>query len=71
MREPDVFLLDEPLSNLDAELRVQTRTELKALHERVGGTMLYVTHDQVEALVLGRPRRRDPGRPARAGGHTG
>ena len=53
VREPAVFLLDEPLSNLDAELRVQTRTELKALHQRVGGTMLYVTHDQVEALVLG------------------
>ncbi len=53
VREPDVFLLDEPLSNLDAELRVQTRSELKALHERVGGTMVYVTHDQVEALVLG------------------
>ena len=53
VREPDVFLLDEPLSNLDAELRVQTRAELKALHERVGGTMVYVTHDQVEALVLG------------------
>jgi ABC-type sugar transport system ATPase subunit len=53
VREPDVFLLDEPLSNLDAELRVETRADLKALHERVGGTMLHVTHDQVEALVLG------------------
>lgn len=53
VREPDVFLLDEPLSNLDAELRVETRSELKALHGRVGGTMLHVTHDQVEALVLG------------------
>jgi ABC-type sugar transport system ATPase subunit len=53
VREPDVFLLDEPLSNLDAELRVETRAELKALHQRVGGTMLHVTHDQVEALVLG------------------
>jgi len=53
VREPDVFLLDEPLSNLDAELRVETRAELKALHRRVGGTMLHVTHDQVEALVLG------------------
>ncbi|MDP9445181.1 MAG: ABC transporter ATP-binding protein [Actinomycetota bacterium] len=52
-REPDVFLLDEPLSNLDAELRVQTRAELKALHRRVGATMVHVTHDQVEALVLG------------------
>ncbi len=52
-REPDAYLLDEPLSNLDAELRVQTRTELRKLHERVGGTMLHVTHDQTEALVLG------------------
>ncbi len=52
-REPDAYLLDEPLSNLDAELRVQTRAELRSLHERVGGTMLHVTHDQTEALVLG------------------
>ncbi len=52
-REPDAFLLDEPLSNLDAELRTQTRSELKALHARVGGTMIHVTHDQTEALVLG------------------
>jgi ABC-type sugar transport system ATPase subunit len=53
VREPDVFLLDEPLSNLDAELRVETRAELRALHDRVGTTMLHVTHDQTEALVLG------------------
>jgi ABC-type sugar transport system ATPase subunit len=53
VREPDVFLLDEPLSNLDAELRVGTRAELRALHDRVGATMLHVTHDQTEALVLG------------------
>ena len=53
VRRPDVFLLDEPLSNLDAELRAQTRAELKLLHRRVGGTMLYVTHDQSEALTLG------------------
>ncbi|HEX7744002.1 MAG TPA: ATP-binding cassette domain-containing protein, partial [Micromonosporaceae bacterium] len=53
VREPDVFLLDEPLSNLDAELRVETRAELRALHDRVGSTMLHVTHDQTEALVLG------------------
>jgi ABC-type sugar transport system ATPase subunit len=52
VREPDVFLLDEPLSNLDLELRVETRGELKALHVRVGGTMVHVTHDQTEALVL-------------------
>ena len=53
VREPDVFLLDEPLSNLDAQLRVNMRGELKELHQRVGGTMVYVTHDQVEALTLG------------------
>ena len=53
VREPAVFLLDEPLSNLDAQLRTQTRAELQALHARVGGTMLYVTHDQIEALTLG------------------
>jgi multiple sugar transport system ATP-binding protein len=53
VREPAVFLLDEPLSNLDAELRVETRSELRALHQRVGGTMVHVTHDQTEAMVLG------------------
>jgi ABC-type sugar transport system ATPase subunit len=53
VREPDVFLLDEPLSNLDAQLRVEMRAELKQLHRRVGATMVYVTHDQVEALTLG------------------
>jgi multiple sugar transport system ATP-binding protein len=53
VREPDVFLLDEPLSNLDAELRVQVRSDLKALQRRVAGTMVHVTHDQTEALTLG------------------
>jgi ABC-type sugar transport system ATPase subunit len=53
VREPAVFLLDEPLSNLDAELRVQLRAEVKALQARVGATTVYVTHDQAEALVLG------------------
>jgi ABC-type sugar transport system ATPase subunit len=53
VREPDVFLLDEPLSNLDAELRVEMRAELRALHDRIGATMVHVTHDQTEALVLG------------------
>jgi ABC-type sugar transport system ATPase subunit len=52
-RHPDVFLLDEPLSNLDAQLRVDTRAELKRLHARLGTTMVYVTHDQIEALTLG------------------
>ncbi len=53
VRRPDAYLLDEPLSNLDAELRVQTRAELRALHDRVGGTTVHVTHDQTEALTLG------------------
>ena len=52
-REPAVFLLDEPLSNLDAQLRTRTRAELKGLHAELGRTMVYVTHDQVEALTLG------------------
>jgi ABC-type sugar transport system ATPase subunit len=53
VREPDVFLLDEPLSNLDAQLRVVMRAELRSLHARLGATMVHVTHDQVEALTLG------------------
>jgi ABC-type sugar transport system ATPase subunit len=53
VRDPDVSLLDEPLSNLDAQLRIQMRAELKELHREVGATMVYVTHDQVEALTLG------------------
>jgi ABC-type sugar transport system ATPase subunit len=53
VREPKVFLLDEPLSNLDAKLRVQMRAELKRLHARLGITTVYVTHDQVEAMTLG------------------
>ncbi len=52
VRRPTAFLLDEPLSNLDAELRVSTRAELAALHARLGSTMIYVTHDQVEAMTL-------------------
>jgi ABC-type sugar transport system ATPase subunit len=52
-REPDVFLLDEPLSSLDAQLRVETRAELKRLHQTLGTTIVYVTHDQFEALTLG------------------
>jgi ABC-type sugar transport system ATPase subunit len=50
--EPRVFLLDEPLSNLDAALRVQMRIEISRLHKRLGRTMIYVTHDQVEAMTL-------------------
>jgi multiple sugar transport system ATP-binding protein len=52
-RQPRAFLLDEPLSNLDARLRAETRTELARLHRRLGATMLYVTHDQEEAMTLG------------------
>src|SRR5262245_3029339 len=52
VRNPQVFLFDEPLSNLDAKLRVQMRTELKALHQRLKTTSIYVTHDQVEAMTL-------------------
>src|SRR3954466_12864022 len=53
VRDPKAFLMDEPLSNLDAKLRVQTRTTLSRLHERLGTTTIYVTHDQVEAVTLG------------------
>ena len=64
VREPQAYLMDEPLSNLDAKLRVGMRAELARLHERLGTTTVYVTHDQVEAMTLGRPR----GRPARRRG---
>ena len=53
VRRPRLFLLDEPLSNLDARLRASVRMELKRLHQQTGGTVLYVTHDQVEAMTLG------------------
>src|SRR5205823_7524185 len=53
VREPKAFLMDEPLSNLDAKLRVQMRAELATVHERLGTTTVYVTHDQVEAMTLG------------------
>ena len=53
VRNPQVFLFDEPLSNLDAKLRVQMRTELKKLHQRLKATSVYVTHDQVEAMSMG------------------
>lgn len=53
VRKPDVFLFDEPLSNLDAGLRVQMRVELSNLHKELGATMIYVTHDQTEAMTLG------------------
>src|SRR5262249_4602846 len=53
VRHPQVFLLDEPLSNLDAKLRASTRAEIARLHRALGTTMIYVTHDQVEAMTLG------------------
>jgi ABC-type sugar transport system ATPase subunit len=53
VRHPAVFLMDEPLSNLDAQLRIQTRVELMRLHQRLGVTTLYVTHDQIEAMTMG------------------
>ena len=53
VREPAVFLMDEPLSNLDAKLRVQTRAEIARLHQRLQTTIVYVTHDQVEAMTMG------------------
>ena len=52
VRDAKAFLFDDPLYNLDAELRVTMRKELSALHEKIGGTMIYVTHDQVEAMSL-------------------
>jgi len=52
VRDPKVFLFDEPLSNLDAKLRVQMRTEIKELHQRLGATIVYVTHDQIEAMTM-------------------
>jgi multiple sugar transport system ATP-binding protein len=53
IRDPKVFLLDEPLSNLDAQLRVETRVQLQELHKRLGATFIYVTHDQVEGMTMG------------------
>ncbi len=52
VRQPEVFLFDEPLSNLDAKLRTQMRVEIKKLHQKVGSTVIYVTHDQIEAMTL-------------------
>ena len=52
VRDPELFLFDEPLSNLDAKLRVEMRTEIKALHQNLGASMVYVTHDQIEAMTL-------------------
>ncbi len=70
VRDPKIFLFDEPLSNLDAELRVAMRKELAALHAELGGTMIYVTHDQVEAMTLADRIVVLQGRPHRAGRHA-
>src|SRR3954447_22752746 len=51
VRDPQLFLFDEPLSNLDAQLRVEMRMEIKRLHQRIGATIVYVTHDQIEAMT--------------------
>jgi multiple sugar transport system ATP-binding protein len=53
VRKPAVFLFDEPLSNLDAKMRVQMRVEISRLHQQLGSTMIYVTHDQIEAMTMG------------------
>ena len=70
VREPAVFLFDEPLSNLDAKLRVQMRFEIQKLHRRLETTSLYVTHDQVEAMTLARPHGRHQRRACRADRHA-
>jgi len=66
VRDPQVFLFDEPLSNLDAKLRVQMRTEIKELHQRLKTTTVYVTHDQIEAMTMADQHRRDARRHRRA-----
>ena len=70
VREPSVFLMDEPLSNLDAKLRVETRANIAGLQARLGTTTIYVTHDQVEAMTMGHRVAVLQGRPAAAGGHA-
>ena len=70
VREPAVFLMDEPLSNLDAKLRVQTRAEIARLHQRLGTTTVYVTHDQVEAMTMGQRIAVMSDGPAPAGRHA-
>ena len=70
VRDPKVFLFDEPLSNLDAALRVQMRIEIARLHNELGATMIYVTHDQVEAMTLADRIVVLQRRPGRAGRHA-
>ena len=59
VRTPAIYLMDEPLSSLDAKLRADLRVELKRIQQELGATILYVTHDQIEAMTHGRPHRRD------------
>ena len=70
VRHPKIFLFDEPLSNLDAKLRVEMRTEIKKLHQRLKATIVYVTHDQIEAMTLATRDRGDEGRRAAAARHA-
>ena len=70
VRNPKVFLFDEPLSNLDAKLRVQTRADISKLHQRLGTTFIYVTHDQVEAMTMATRIAVHEGRPAAADRHA-
>ena len=70
VREPALYLMDEPLSSLDAKLRNDLRLELKRIQQDLGATMLYVTHDQVEALTHGDADRRARARPHGAGRHA-
>ena len=70
VRDPRLFLFDEPLSNLDAKLRVDMRTEIKRLHHRTGATIVYVTHDQIEAMTLATKIAVHEGRRPPAGRHA-
>ena len=70
VRQPKVFLFDEPLSNLDAKLRVQTRAQISKLHQRLQTTFIYVTHDQVEAMTMGQSHCSDEPRCSSAIGFT-
>ena len=70
VRKPAVFLFDEPLSNLDAKLRMEMRGELRRLHELLGATVVYVTHDQIEAMTLATPHSGDEPRPDRTDRHA-
>ena len=70
VRDPKLFLFDEPLSNLDAKLQAEMRNEIKKLHQTLGASMVYVTHDQIEAYDVGDQDRGDAGRSGAADRHT-